>query len=103
MVHLLQISVILTAIALLALGIILYNEYYNPATKNVTEIIEIIANQSGLSGSVGGGVTVGENGSSVSTNATGPQLLILNNNTDIQILQNELNGTEYTAILFTNS
>ena len=96
MVHLLQVSVILTAIALLALGIILYNEYYNPATKNVSEIIEIIANQSGLSG---GGVSV-ENGSSVS-NATGPtQLLILNNNTNIQILQNELNGTEYTAILF---
>lgn len=101
MVHLLQVSVILTAIALIALGVLLYSQYYNAATNNVSEIIEIIANQTGLSsgnGTGGGGVTI-ENGSSVS-NATGPQLLILNNNTDIHILQNELNGTEYTAILF---
>ena len=103
MVHLLQVSVVLTALALIALGVVLYNEYYGAAQNNVSEIIEIIANQTGLSGNgSGGGVTVDSSNGTV-TNASGPQLLILNNNTDIQILQNTVNGTEYTAILFTNS
>ena len=102
MVHLLQVSVVLTALALIALGVVLYNEYYGAAQNNVSEIIEIIANQTGLSSGGNGTGSVGGGDGSTSNGTAPNQLLILNNDTNTQILQNTVNGTEYTAILFTN-
>jgi len=93
MVHLLQVSVVLTTIALVALVVLIYTQYDN-ATNNVTEVIEIISNQTGLSAGSGGAI--------VSTgNETGPNDITLPSN--VQILQNEINDTRYTAILFTEN
>lgn len=97
MVHLLQVSVVLTAIALIVLAVLLYSQYYGTATNNISEIIEIIANDTGLSSSSGSG-----GGAIVSGNETGP----LNNidlPSNVQILQNTINDTRYTAILFTEN
>lgn len=97
MVHLLQVSVVLTAIALIVLGVLLYSQYYGTAaTNNISEIIEIIANDTGLSSSSGGG-----GGATVSGNETGPNDIPLPAN--VQILQNTINDTRYTAILFTEN
>lgn len=93
MVHLLQVSVILSLIALGILGFILYDQYYGPAQQNVTEIIEIIANQSQGSG---GGAVVNDG-----QNISAPGNITLPSN--VQILQNTLNDTRYTAILITEN
>lgn len=102
MVHLLQVSVVLTAIALIALGVLLYSQYYNSARDNVSEIIEIISNQSSGNGSsvVSGGGDVSE--------SSGPQTtyLVKDNITlpsNVQVLQNIINDTRYTAILITEN
>ncbi len=95
MVHLLQVlAVLIVAILFIVGGILIYVLYYNPAADNVGEIIEIITNQSGLS--AGGG---SDNGSTVVT--TAPLNITLPSS--VQILQNEINDTRYTAILITEN
>lgn len=102
MVHLLQVvTVLVVAILFLVGGVLIYTLYYNPAANNVSEIIEIITNQSGFSSAGvnssgvggGGGVVVVDNG----TSTTPPLNITLPSN--VQILQNEINDTRYTAIL----
>ncbi len=101
MVHLLQVSVILTAAVLLLVGgLIIYGAYYSNTSSNVTEVIKIISNQTGLSsvsGNQSGGAVIvnGSEGSAAPNNITLPG--------NVQILQNEINNTRYTAILITEN
>src|SRR5690349_19500793 len=104
MVHLLQVSVILTAAVLLLVGgLIIYGSYYSNTSSNVTEVIKIISNQTGLSSvsgnqSDGGAVVVSAGG-----NETAPTIGNITLPSNVQILQNEINNTRYTAILITEN
>ena len=90
MVHLLQVSVILSALVLVVVGGILVFQYYNSnASENVENIVEII------SGNASGGANTIE----AAQNETAPITLPSN----VQILQNDINNTRYTAILITEN
>ena len=90
MVHLLQVSVILSALVLVVVGGILVFQYYNSnASENVENIVEI------FSGNASGGANTIE----AAQNETAPITLPSN----VQILQNDIINTRYTGILITEN
>lgn len=97
MVNLFQVLVILLLIVVtgVVVGSALYALYSDNTTSPAMEIIEIISNQTGLSNGAENGSGPNQTTSYLTGNITLPS--------NVQILQNEINDTRYTAILITEN